>query len=460
MMTRRPVFCALVLLAAGCAHPAPHAAPAPDGEPLAPLVDYHQHLASPAGAALLNARRIPAPAVDVPEEIAVLLRQRAERWNDSAGLAELYTPRSMVLGFDSDWVRGRDAVAGNASHRFGRPLRLTPIAHGLLGDNAWVTGYFTRGEGDAARHFGLFHLALERDGGGAWRIAVETPTFPGPEVQDPITAEQLVARLDEAGIRRAVVLSDAYWFDSPRNNVTSELAKVRAENDWTAQQVARFPDRLVAFCSFNPLREHALAELERCAADGRFRGVKLHFGMSGVDLRDPGQVAKVRQVFQAANRLKLAIITHVRADAGYGREHAEVLLNQLVAAAPDVPVQIALGARAGVLRRGGGRRPPRHAQPVLRRGGPGAGDRRGPADAGGARRAHPADRPGAHPLRLRRRGPRPSLPARGVACVSRRRAADRRGVPGDRGQRGAVPALSGAPPSRVLSRSQRREPPR
>jgi predicted TIM-barrel fold metal-dependent hydrolase len=341
MMIRRPALCALAVVAAGCAPAARTAAPAPDAGPLAPLVDYHQHLVSPAGAALLNEQNVPAPAVEVPAEIAVLLRQRAERWNDRAGLAELYTERSMMLGFESEWVRGRDAVAQNASRRFGRPLRLTPIAYQVQGSTAWVTGYFTRGEGAAARHFGLFHLALERDVQGPWRIAVETPTFPGPEVQDPITAEQLVAQLDAAGIRRAVVLSDAYWFDSPRYNVTDELPRVRAENDWTAEQVARFPDRLVGFCSFNPLREYALPELERCAADGRFRGVKLHFGMSGVDLRDPAQVAKVRQVFQAANRLGLAIIAHIRADTTYGRPHAEVLLNQLVAAAPDVPVQIA-----------------------------------------------------------------------------------------------------------------------
>lgn len=46
-------------------------------------------------------------------------------------------------------------------------------------------------------------------------------------------------------------------------------------------------------------------------------------------------------MFQAANQHRLPIIVHVRADRTYGREHAEILLNQLIATAPDVPVQIA-----------------------------------------------------------------------------------------------------------------------
>jgi hypothetical protein len=35
--------------------------------------------------------------------------------------------------------------------------------------------------------------------------------------EKPVTSEQLVAMLDAAGIQRAVVLSDAYYFDSPLN---------------------------------------------------------------------------------------------------------------------------------------------------------------------------------------------------------------------------------------------------
>jgi len=56
-----------------------------------------------------------------------------------------------------------------------------------------------------------------------------------------ITADPLVAYLDVAEIRRALVLSVAYQFGNPnRPAVKDEYAKVRAENDWTSEQVARF----------------------------------------------------------------------------------------------------------------------------------------------------------------------------------------------------------------------------
>lgn len=44
---------------------------------------------------------------------------------------------------------------------------------------------------------------------------------------------------------------------------------------------------------------------------------------------------------QAANKLELPLIIHVRSSDHYGREDAEVFLRQIIAAAPDVTVQIA-----------------------------------------------------------------------------------------------------------------------
>jgi predicted TIM-barrel fold metal-dependent hydrolase len=317
------------------------AAPARTEGALVALVDHHQHLVSPAGAEWLN--RSPLSIDDLPADLSRLLRERGERWNDASALAKLYTEDSVVLdSFESRWLRGQPAVAGFLSTLFARAFRLTPVAFETKGSAGHITGYYTRDDSGATRYFGRFYLGLERGRDKVWRIAVETPTFPGPPMEETITGEKLVAHLDAAGIRRAVVLSDAYWFGSPRKPEPDEHAKVRAENDWTAQEVARFPDRLVAICSFNPLADYALTELERCAGNPVFKGLKLHFGSSQVDLKNPAHVEKVRQVFQAANARKLPIIVHVRADMKhYGREHAEILLNQLIAAAPDITVQIA-----------------------------------------------------------------------------------------------------------------------
>jgi uncharacterized protein len=76
-----------------------------------------------------------------------------------------------------------------------------------------------------------------------------------------ISAHEVVALLDAAGIRRALVLSGAYLYGSPVRTVDDEYVRVRTENDWTGAQVAQYPDRLRAFGSFNPLKEYALDEL-------------------------------------------------------------------------------------------------------------------------------------------------------------------------------------------------------
>jgi len=173
-------------------------------------------------------------------------------------------------------------------------------------------------------------------------LIVQDRAFPTAAGQPTIGAADLIELLDDAGIKRAVVLSDAFWFDSKRDEPGPQsYARVRAENDWTAAEIAKFPKRLVGFCSFNPLREYALVELERCSRTRHFTGVKLHFGTSGVDLKNPIPLAIVRRVFGAANSRRLPIIVHVRADQSYGREHAQILLNRVLPMAPDVVVQIA-----------------------------------------------------------------------------------------------------------------------
>jgi uncharacterized protein len=165
-------------------------------------------------------------------------------------------------------------------------------------------------------------------------------------------ADDLVPLLDSAGIRRAVVLSVAYMYGSPSRTVENEYAKVREENDWAAAQAARHPDRLIAFCGFNPLKNYALEELARCAGDRRFgRGIKLHFGNSDVQMDEPAHLERLRQVFRAANQQEMAIVVHLRASISrarpYGAAQARIFLERLLPLAPDVPVQVAHLAGTG-----------------------------------------------------------------------------------------------------------------
>jgi predicted TIM-barrel fold metal-dependent hydrolase len=175
---------------------------------------------------------------------------------------------------------------------------------------------------------------------------------PGPPPSPGITARDLIKLLDSARIQRALVLSVAYIYGSPSRTIEDEYAKVRADNDWTAAQVAQYPDRLMAFCGFNPLRDYAVAELERCAAiPGLSRGIKLHFGNSDVQLENPAHVEQLRRVFRAANSHRMAIVVHMRASISrhrpYGAQQARIFLEQLLPEAPDVTVQIAHLAGSG-----------------------------------------------------------------------------------------------------------------
>ena len=167
-----------------------------------------------------------------------------------------------------------------------------------------------------------------------------------------ITARDVIAHLDSAGIRRALLLSVAYIWGSPVRTVENEYAKVRAENDWTAAQAAEYPERLQAFCGFNPLEEYALGELERCARDSSLKGgIKLHFGNSDVRLENPAHVEQIRRVFQAANKHGMVIVVHLRANISmkrpYGPPQARAFLEQLLPAAPDIPIQVAHLAGTG-----------------------------------------------------------------------------------------------------------------
>ena len=168
----------------------------------------------------------------------------------------------------------------------------------------------------------------------------------------PVMAQDVIGLLDAAGINRAVLLSTAYSYGRPGREPQDEYAKVKAENDWVGAQSALFPKRLRAFCGFNPLKDYALDEVERCAKDRNLRyGIKLHFGNSDVQLDNPEHIEKLKTIFRAANSRRMAIVVHMRASISkqrpYGAEQARAFLEQLLPLVPAVPVQIAHLAASG-----------------------------------------------------------------------------------------------------------------
>lgn len=305
-----------------------------------PLADHHQHIVGPA---TVSRRPAPPPPVALPAPLDSLLRERG-RLHGTAEAGGLYTDDAQMVDRSEEtfpWVRGRDAAAAVvSSYPTGREF----VANALLVDGAvaHVAGEILNVQ--TRRPMATFSLGLRRDGQGRWRIATEmlTPIAEWP-FERVITADDLIGNLDEAGIERAAVLSVAYWFGGAEPGYPEEeYASVRAENDWTAAQVARHADRLVAFCGISPLRDYAVPELRRCARELGMKGIKMHFRSDQVDvLNNPQHLAKVREVFQAANAEGMAIVVHSEPRGPYGRAHAQAFLEHLLPAAPDVPVQIA-----------------------------------------------------------------------------------------------------------------------
>jgi predicted TIM-barrel fold metal-dependent hydrolase len=120
-----------------------------------------------------------------------------------------------------------------------------------------------------------------------------------------VTAEELIASMDEAGIYRSVVLN-AGW-------VSHELCV--KTNDYILDSVSRYPTRLVGFCAIQPRAgDAAIAELERCAKAGA-RGIgELRSDMQGFDLADK---TTMKPVVDAVLRHNLIFLTHSSEPVGH-----------------------------------------------------------------------------------------------------------------------------------------------
>lgn len=125
-------------------------------------------------------------------------------------------------------------------------------------------------------------------------------------------------------------------------DVENEHRKVCDENDLVAREVAKHPNRLFGFFSFNPMAPYAFDEMDRLAEAPEFVGLKLHLANSRFDFRDLQQVNRLRSIFAHANEQGLAVVIHLyTAQEGYGRRDVEIFIDDVLPAAPDVPVQIA-----------------------------------------------------------------------------------------------------------------------
>ena len=121
-----------------------------------------------------------------------------------------------------------------------------------------------------------------------------------------VQTEDLLASMDQAGIDVSVCAGFG-WTDP---------GTARESNDYNLEAARLHPDRLVAFCSVNPLwGDDAVAEVRRCHEAGAKGIGELHHEKNGILDAD---MASLAPVFDAAKELEMPILMHASEPVGHG----------------------------------------------------------------------------------------------------------------------------------------------
>lgn len=132
------------------------------------------------------------------------------------------------------------------------------------------------------------------------RVDAHTHIGPGSTHLDK-SAEDLLAMLAEHRIDKALVFPSSLGLrGSPRQAAQA--------NDFIAQAMAQYPDRIVGFAAVNPWHgSEAVAELARAATHLGLRGLKLHPPSQGFDV---GDLDLLGPLFDKATELGWPVAIH------------------------------------------------------------------------------------------------------------------------------------------------------
>ena len=121
-----------------------------------------------------------------------------------------------------------------------------------------------------------------------------------------VQTKNLIASMDDAGVDVSVCAGFG-WTDP-------EIA--RESNDYNLEAARSHPDRLVAFCSVNPLwGEDAVAEVRRCHEAGAKGIGELHPDTQGILDAD---LAALAPVLDTAKELEMPVLIHASEPVGHG----------------------------------------------------------------------------------------------------------------------------------------------
>jgi predicted TIM-barrel fold metal-dependent hydrolase len=159
------------------------------------------------------------------------------------------------------------------------------------------------------------------------------------------TPADALRNLDEAGVKRAVLLSTAYWFMLPGQaaNPAEAARKMRAENRFNVDTALASNGRIVAFVAINPFAPNAKDELLYWKGRPGVSGLKLHLGAAGFQASSPKEVAQLASIFTLARKAKLPIVVHLRGGGSFTKADVNTFIDKILSRAGDLPVQIAHG---------------------------------------------------------------------------------------------------------------------
>jgi uncharacterized protein len=158
----------------------------------------------------------------------------------------------------------------------------------------------------------------------------------GTLYQDPkhklASAEDVVAHMEESGVDRTVVMGFP-WKDG---------GLCRAHNDYLLDAIGRYPDKLIAFATIQPLDAKDAQELERCLSSGMMGMGELGPDGQKFDIEDRWVLEATCEVLKAHDR---PLLVHSSEPLGHeysgkGKQHPWRLL-KLAQNFPDLKIVLA-----------------------------------------------------------------------------------------------------------------------
>ena len=120
------------------------------------------------------------------------------------------------------------------------------------------------------------------------------------------TADELIASMDKSGVDISVIVNIGW--------TTHELCV--ETNDYILESIARYPQRLIGFCTVQPHScEAAITEIERCAKGG-IKGVgEMRPDMQLLDFRN--DMVIMEPLVEVIKKHKLILLTHASEPVGH-----------------------------------------------------------------------------------------------------------------------------------------------